>query len=590
MPLPLSQYLAAVQASMGSPGAIDLDTDPAVVGHADAIDLDAPAKQAAVPPGIDPSWLQPKAAPPARGMHTIAAPSGADESPGYLGLSTYAEHLRPMPPPGGAPAPDAAPAAPTAAPAPGPTAGPTPADAGPQAPEHPFPLTGVGGAGVIPAHEQDLRGPSLKGAQGNYNDAVAGAIDAGTMAHGMGAGREYALALEQERAAHEREMAAEQAMAERQEEMAQKEQDFSTSAKALGQFAFKPDGGFWESRTTGQKIAGMFSLALNGFMAGVGRPVPDIIGQRIEQSIRAQENAYHALKDTANAQQNAFGLAMQKYGNEDAARAHVRVAAIEGLQAQAAQVMALNKGTEIGAKAAAAYADLEGQKMQQIQMGIRFLPAQATGRRFVDQNTGLVYTEQEAKALAGKWYDQGFKREEIGLNTAGDIMKEGAKAGRERDAYGPMGKAGSEKLATEQAASQKEQDAILRSINRAQSNVDSIVAGGPVGNAYANAVPASAPFATGAMTRQIDRETYNRKVMTAVAAAYKLSTDATEPKRKEMLEHFAEPYTIRPSDNREVAIVKMGALKKLVEEGAASKGAEPESRNLPASVTFHGGK
>ncbi len=399
MPLALSQYLAAVQAATQPPP--PQPTQPAFQPNPGAVGYQPNPGLAPVPPevlgatdyAIDIDQPAPVASPNAIDVDADAR-MAADQAD--------ADGQRYAPPQVG---PNA------------------------QAPEHPFPLASAGGAGVIPAHEQDLRGPSLKGAQGNYNDAVAGAIDVGTAAHGMGAGREYALALEQERAAHERQMAAEQAMAERQEEMLQKEQDFAQSAKALGQFAFKPDGGFWESRTTGQKIAGMFSLALNGFMAGVGRPVPDLIGQRIEQSIKAQENAYHALKDTANAQQNAFGLAMQKWGNLDAARSHVRVAAIEGLQAQAAQVMALNKGTEIGARAAAAYADLEGQKMQQIQMGIRFLPAQAVGRRFVDQNTGIVYTEQEAKGLAKDWYASAAKRDEIGLNVAGDLMKEGAKAG-----------------------------------------------------------------------------------------------------------------------------------------------------------------
>jgi hypothetical protein len=300
--------------------------------------------------------------------------------------------------------------APAAAPQAGPVA---------QAPQHPFPLEAAGG-------------PSLRNAQGNVNAATEGAIEQVTQGGGQMAGREYALALEMERGARERQAAAEQAMAEQEEEMLQKQHDFAQSAKALGQFAFKPDGGFHASQTTGQKIAGVFHLALNGFMAGVGRPVPDLVLRGVEQSIRAQENAYNALKDTAHAQQNAFTQAMQKFGNANAARHMVRAAALEGLQAEAAQVMALNKGTEAGNRAAMAYADLEQQKMQQIAQGIRWLPQQATGRRFVDQNTGLVYTEQEAKQLAGKWYEQAAAREMKGLDVAGNLMVEGEKAGLKR--------------------------------------------------------------------------------------------------------------------------------------------------------------
>jgi hypothetical protein len=96
-------------------------------------------------------------------------------------------------------------------------------------------------------------------------------------------------------------------------------------------------------------------------------------------------------------------------------------------------VMALNKGTELGARAAAAYADLEGQKMAQIQQGIRFLPSQVTGRRFVDQRTGLVYTEQEAKQMMAKLDDQQFKMKEKGVDVAGNLMVEDAKRQGQQD-------------------------------------------------------------------------------------------------------------------------------------------------------------
>jgi hypothetical protein len=419
MPLAFHEYLGAVQAAM-QPAAIDIDQGQTIMPP-ETITPQGLAPQPAMAPaapayaGGNPFAGQAPAAPPPTSAHLPQDAFGPAANPIEAGVK-LAQSRGELPP-------DAPPSA-----GPAPQAGATQAD-----PTHGFPLMSAGGGGVIPAHEVDLRGPSLKRAQGGYNEAVAGAIDAGTEAHGQNAGREFALALEQERGALERQRAAEVAMAEREEEMLQQQHDFMTSAKALGQFAFKPDGGFWESRTTGQKVAGLFSLALNGFMAGVGRPVPDQVTMGIERSIRAQENAYHALRDKVGAQQNAFTMAMQKYNNLDAARVHVRVAALDALQAQAAQVMAVNKGNEIGARAAAAYADLEGQKMNQIAQGIRFLPSQATGRRFVDARTGLVYSEQEAKQMMAKLDEQQFKREEKGIDVAGNLMVEAEKAGLKRE-------------------------------------------------------------------------------------------------------------------------------------------------------------
>jgi len=73
-------------------------------------------------------------------------------------------------------------------------------------------------------------------------------------------------------------------------------------------------------------------------------------------------------------------------------------------------------------------AALQNDKMNQIAQGVRFILPTATARMWLDPKTGLRYTEAEAKGLAKelRGYDQ--DREKIGLNTAGDIMKENAKA------------------------------------------------------------------------------------------------------------------------------------------------------------------
>lgn len=304
-------------------------------------------------------------------------------------------------------------------------------------PDRPFPLQAIGGTGVIPAHEVDLRGPTLQAAQANALGATDAAVHANTANTQAVARDEYAMYLDQARQAQQRQAAMEAAQAERDEELQQRAQDFDQSVKALGKIAFSPDGGWWASRSTPQKISALVSIGLGGFLQGArggNNPGLDIISGHIEREVRAQDFAYHATLGQANAKQTAFSMAMQKYNNADAARAMTRAAALDGVQAQIAAQSALWKDADAANRANAAMAELEQQKMQQIAQGVRFILPQAVGRKFVDPRTGLVYSEQEAKAMADKLQGQEFKREEIGLNTAGDVIKEGVKAEAHRAA------------------------------------------------------------------------------------------------------------------------------------------------------------
>lgn len=304
-------------------------------------------------------------------------------------------------------------------------AGPTPApEQSPGYQRGEFPLTQVSGGGVIPAHEVETRGPSLLAAQGAANKATEGAIDSVT-GRSMGAAEiEFRRALLQERDARTREAAWQQSLAEREEEMAQRQADFDATVSELGKQGQLDRDRFWASRSTPQKVAGFIELALSGFTGA-----PSMIMKRIDDDVKAQEFAYQATRDTANAKQTAFGLAMQKYQNADAARSMARAAALDVQMAQLAQVSAMNRGTEIGNRADMAYAELSKEKMGQIAAGVRFLPAAASGRMYVDPRTGITYSEAQAREFAKELRGYEQKREEIGLNTAGDLLKESAKSG-----------------------------------------------------------------------------------------------------------------------------------------------------------------
>jgi len=462
-----------------------------------------------------------------------------------------------------------------------------------------FPLTMVGGGGVTPAHEVETRGPSLLGQQGVANQTAAETVGVNTQNTQQAVQREYEIALQQERQARMREAAMQQSIAERDQEMADRQADFDNSVKSLSQMAVDPNR-FWATRSTGQKIAGFVSMALGGFLQGArggSNPGMDAINVAIDRDIQAQMSAYQSARDTVNAKQTAFGLAMQKYQNADAARAMARAAALDTVQAQLGQNAALWKDTEAANRANSAIAALEDLKAQQIAQGIRFILPTAGARMFRDRD-GLLYTEKEAKEISKelRGYDQA--RGMVGLNTAGNIVQEREKAALElqkaqaqKEQYGPMGKAGAEKIATERAQAQMELDANLKAVQAARANVRDIVKGGAI-DTWMSHLPASVPGVTQAIHDTNVREAYNRQVMLAVAASYKLSTDSPELKRLDFIREFIEPYQIQPTDNAKTATDRMLNLERRLKASAEAKGAEGPQMSPAAlqSLTVHGEK
>lgn len=311
------------------------------------------------------------------------------------------------------------------APPPPPAARPT----GPQ-----FPLMRSGAAGVVnvPAKETEMRGPTLLRAQDDAAEAVRGAVDAVNERSATTAAVEFAQTLDQQRRAQAREDAMNYSANERQDELEQRQNDFDQSVQALSKMSVDPDR-FWASRSTGQKVAGVVSLFLGGFLQGMrGGPNAglDMLNQYIDRDIEAQKFAYGAARDTAQQQQTAFGMAMQKYGNVDAAKAAARAAALDSVQAQLGQQAAMWKSADAANRAQMAMAELAQLRMQQIQQGVAFMPARqvAVGPTWTDPNTGLSYNDAQAREFAKEVRGQEHDLNKGAQGIGGDILKEGYKA------------------------------------------------------------------------------------------------------------------------------------------------------------------
>lgn len=281
------------------------------------------------------------------------------------------------------------------------------------------------GGGATPAHEVERRGPSLRGAQDVRNLAYEATIDRVGARNQDMAQQEYAMALDHERSARAREAAQQQSIAERDEEMAQRQTEFDSSVKQASQLGQLDRGRFFASRSTGQKIAAIGELMLAGF-----RGAPSMVTKRIDDDVRAQEFAYHAARDTVQAQQTAFSMAMQKYQNADAARAFAKAAALDVVQAQMAQLGAKYKGTDAANRADMAMAALQDEKMVQIANGIQFVPRQVQGRVWVDED-GITYNEAQAREYNKGRIERNAKRGEQTATIGGQLVVEKAKGEHE---------------------------------------------------------------------------------------------------------------------------------------------------------------
>jgi hypothetical protein len=273
------------------------------------------------------------------------------------------------------------------------------------------------------AFERELRGPSLLQAQGARNQVSEDTIGRVNERNQQTAQEEYEMALDQERQARTREAAQQQSMLERQEEMEERQADFTATVSQMSKLAHVDRDRWWASRSTPQKIAGFIELALSGFSRA-----PSMIMKRIDDDVKAQEFAFYATRDTAQAKQTAFSMAMQKYQNADAARAVAAAAGREAAQAQLAAMGAKWKGTEAANKADIALAALQDEKMMQIANGIQFVPSQYRAAPWIDPKTGLIYSEHEAHQIEAKLQEQRHANQMESAKVGGQLLVEGAKS------------------------------------------------------------------------------------------------------------------------------------------------------------------
>jgi hypothetical protein len=229
--------------------------------------------------------------------------------------------------------------------------------------------------------------------------------------------------LDEATKAGERYDAARDANAKRKAEYETRLREFDAYNKAMPDDPIDPDR-FWNSRTSSQKAAGFIAAALGGWLQGSGATAQNSavaqLNTAIEQDVASQRASYEAKKGKLGNLQTAYGLAMQKYNDADAAESAAKAYLLDQtkmrLEAEAAKkgtVDAVNAGQQAGAQ-------LDTERAKLIEQGTKRVQATAGTPMYLIAGNPIPQTAEQAR--------QHYEKMRLAEHqTALDITKESAK-------------------------------------------------------------------------------------------------------------------------------------------------------------------
>lgn len=349
-----------------------------------------------------------------------------------------------------APAPVQAPAGPpppppptTPAPAPAPAPVPAAAQPAPQqaAPAQPQPMPNdvqfvrVGG-GSSPAREAPTMGPQQ---QAHMMASFAPQEQAATNIAERVGQQAITDQLEYQRQAEAAQAREEMAVATKQrrvDELEGLQQDYSDTVQKLGQMHLDSNR-WWAQKTTGDKVATGI-LAFLGGLGALGTGGPNLAWEAIKRDmdadVEAQKFDYQTTMDRAKGAQNAFSMAMERYGSEDAATAAARAAALDFSAAKVGQLAAHWKGVDAQNAADDLLGRIAAEREKTIASGFRYVPATQQASRYAMMVRGQMLPGTVSEDRAQTYtLEHGVKpAEQVDLK----MVEGGIKAATEKAAAG----------------------------------------------------------------------------------------------------------------------------------------------------------
>jgi hypothetical protein len=363
---------------------------------------------------------------------------------------------------------------------------------------------------------------------------------------------------------------------------------------------------FWKTRTGAQSFALGLSAALGGALGaqhGGANKALDRIDHLIAQDIQAQETDITNQARGLQARQTIFGQMLQETGDRRLAAMQTRSLFYDSMKQKLAA-----DAERLGIPEIRTKAQLVTNEIDQRQKALQTQLAAQAHQQYVQQAQAAASARRAAmakaealEAEARKAYQhtfetllkEGYGPAEAEREASRQVRVEymggaparapGEGAGHGGEGGGHLGKAGREKVALEQHQAETELRGAISTMDRFKAMEErdgALTAGSRIG---AVAAKSGLPF-TGEARKNVDtRNDFNVQVKTLIGAAYKLSTDAAEPKNKELIDEYAKPYIVTPQDTKADALRKIENFKGFLRNAGANKGlARPPE--MPSSV------
>lgn len=414
---------------------------------------------------------------------------------------------------------------------------------------------------VAPRPPPIASGPGIPNSlYGNVNNANAaqlkGLTDAGDLQRELGvdkAGRTMAVAdLSEQNAVRMQRDAEIQQQAD--QKAAQQHQAFldrqQVLADEIGEQRIDPSRLLHNADLKTQFTIGL-GAALGGSLAAInGGPNSSLqhLDKMIDRDIESQVDAINNKKASLNARSSLFAQMLEETGDR-----RMAATATRNLIYQAMDQKMKADADRLGIPELRTNAEIMGQELDRRRNDLT--------ADLAKQSLARAQAAAAAAASAQRAEHERMWQHQLDLEK---LNQEQQKIDIERGKGNPADK--------ERGKAQMELDANLAVLDRTEKDPSDVSRGTPFGN-YAQSLPGIIPGVSEARTNAAARDAFNTQVSMMVAGAYKLSTNANEPKNLLLIEKYSKPFLVQSDDSDEVIKGRVQKLRKLMIEGGAVQGA-----------------
>lgn len=289
----------------------------------------------------------------------------------------------------------------------------------------------VSRGGVRPAHEARTAPQSVLAAYDKAMESEQAAGESIASRNILGAEARADVYRDEAEEAQQRAAAVEAASAKRSEELEARKKDFDETSAELAKFKIDPNRR-WNEMSGGEKALNVFSILVGAVADGATGRENRALAQfekQMERDISAQKFAYETGMNRLDQQRNAYALALQKYGSEDAAANVARMSYLDAAKLKVEQAMETAQSDQAKNKLDAMYADLEGKRADLLAKTTTVVQAKAAEPMVRDPETGAVVPLSKYNE---RMWQRGEKQFGSRLDATKEVTVQGAKEGTSR--------------------------------------------------------------------------------------------------------------------------------------------------------------